>query len=230
MGTPFCRIELAASILAALNNTKVASHDPTHVVPPLLWRALQFMLPLNRIQTCLLPLNAALVPLEFRQAGVICFTNHPNREIPADMHHDPFHLGSYEHFQAKGTADCCFLDVDPLLLDLLLPLAMLHAERVVIALVPVSWFSAPEAHRQVWLHDTVWTKHNGLFLRVRTLHGHLLDQGWLMLFPDHEARDWMLQGRVLGSCSDCLWDERNPWQLHMLGSMTAMHTRIFRRL
>jgi hypothetical protein len=117
----------------------------------------------------------------------------------------------------------------PELLDLMLPLALQHVNSVVIAAVPVAYMEADLSHRTAYFLDNIWSRGRGVFVRVVQATGHQYPLGWLFLFPDHEQRDVLLQGRVAPYTCELLWDCRHPWSLVFLRGLHLLHLDLVRQ-
>jgi hypothetical protein len=208
-------------VLQCINGLRVAGHDlPMH---DFMWPALRAVLNLSQLHTCLLPLSRGSIPQPLLEAGLRCFTNHPFTDAQVHTHLDPFTLAMHEFYAAGDGVHMYFLHVPPELLDLLLPLCMLHVRHLVLAVVPLSYIESRQPHRCVWFHDQVWSRRHGLFLRVVQPHGAVCPVGWLLLFPDLGSRVKLLHGRVGSATCEVLWDARNPHTLTFMSSLRLLH-------
>ena len=119
--------------------------DPPHAV---MWRALAYIADLSSVATCLLPLWRGALPQQLIDMGMRCFVNHPHISSSAHTHMDPTSLAMHEFYAAEDGVDAYFVHAPEHLLDILLPLALMHANRVVLALVPTSYVQSPYVHRR----------------------------------------------------------------------------------
>ena len=193
---------------------------------------LRAVLPLELLGSCFLPLSEGHLLPELLKVGLPCFDNHPSRLAKTSLHLDPFQPRTYQRVADAGFADTIWLVGDPLLLDLLLPLAFSQARMLVVAAVPTRWLSERQLHRVLWLHDEVWGRSLGLVVHIHQADGALPEAScsWLLLFSSQAHRERLLGGRVPNVCSECVWRSDMPQQLHFLSSLPSMHQRIFRRL
>ena len=218
---PSCEPEHALGIMCAVTQSYALRANPPFPAHTL--DALKAVLHLPALHTVLAPLDCADQVAEvFQRPGVLAFSNHPHSLSRASTHLNPFAAATHEFYAAGDGIDAYFLNVQPYLLDVMLPMAVMYASMAVIALVPVSYmFPAPPC-RAAWLADEVWSTGRGLFLRIVQENGLLCSHGWLIIFAEPSARVRLLQGRVDTAVSDCTWDSRLPHQLARSGSLAAM--------
>lgn len=224
-----CDEFVALDTLTALNASLTAQHRPVTPLPDVLWRALSFTIPLQRIGHCFLPLCSGGTPTQLLHPEFGRFDNHPSPNVHSSLHLNPYLLSTHRRNADAGFSNSYYLDIPAPLLDLLLPLAHSFASHITIALVPVAWLRAKLAHRVVWLHDDVWTRRLGLFVHVRGPASRVLPVGWLLLFPDTQQRDVCLGGRVPDLCTECLWDAARPYCLQFVSSLPSTAILHYRR-
>jgi hypothetical protein len=135
----------------------------------------------------------------------------------------------YDFYAAGDGVDAYFVHVFPELLDLMLPLALPFVNAVLIAAVPVSYMEADLPHRSAYFLDNIWSKCRGVFVRIIQPTGHQCPMGWLLLFPDLQQRDGLLQGRVDSHSCELLWDARNPASLVPLRGLHLLHLDLVRQ-
>ena len=235
MGGPECDPMLSLEIHEAIVQTGTAVRAYEQRSLECIWPALERILPLGLVGSCFLPVSEGryLLP-QLLARGLTCFDNHPCPAAAATLHLDPFVVDTYQQVADAGFAEVVWVACDPHLLDYLLPLAYSHAGQLVVAAVPNDWLAAHYAHRVLWLHDEIWRHSLGLIVHVHTMPklaspARVQPYSWLFLFASRAARDRFLGGRVPDHCTECVWRQERPYQLHFLSSLPSAHWRIFRR-
>ena len=115
--------------------------------------------------------------------------------------------------ETGGGPDAVYLNADAALLDGLLPMALHHAQKLVLARVPASYVLQPHFARLQWLLHNVWCDGCGLLLHVVNAGGEPQPLCWLLVFASREQRTAMLAGRLPERCVEAEWDARQPHHL-----------------
>jgi len=173
-------------------------------------QALESIWPLSADCTCLLPL-AVSVPAWLVPVVERCFVNSFRPQRAGHTNFDPLSTALHEFYASGVGIDCYVLAVAPELLDLMLPLALVYAHRLVVAYVPVTYVTHAESHRHAWFAG-LRREHRLLVVHVEPSQGPALTHGWLLLFPTQSMRMSMFPS----TCAHCLWRESHPEQLHAL--------------
>jgi hypothetical protein len=194
-----------------------------------MWSALGKVIDFSALRTCLIPAANSPAPAELLAFGLRCFTNSARRSVKAHTRFDPFSLRMHEFYAAGEGVSAYFVHLHPDLLDLMLPLSLMHVGTVVIAAVPVSYMEAGLHHRAAYFLDSIWSKGRGVFVRIIQSSGHQLPMGWLFLFPDKGQHDLLFQGRLHEHSCELLWDSRNPHALTRLSGMHILHSDLVRQ-
>ena len=212
-GGPECQPYLALDILCAINRTYTCRPTgfETRCMEQL-WTAMQHVLPLEHLGSCFIPLSEGMLWPALFSYALPCFDNHPCQSFRSTLHLNPFHPDTYRVMADGGFADCIWFIGDPVLLDLVIPLAFAQARRLVVAAVPTGWFHERHAHRESWLHDEVFAQRLGLAVHVVGLDGRPASCGycWFLIFATRMQRERYLQGRVPDSCTNCVWRADTP--------------------
>jgi RNase H-like domain found in reverse transcriptase/Reverse transcriptase (RNA-dependent DNA polymerase)/Integrase zinc binding domain/PHD-finger/Integrase core domain/C-5 cytosine-specific DNA methylase len=230
MGGASCSDLLALDIMGALNRMySPARADQLPPIHDIMWEALRRLLDFERLHSCLLPVACSGAPTPLLELGMRCFLNSVRRTGRAHSRFNPMSPEMYEFYAAGEGVDAYYVHVFPELLDLILPLALQFVNAVVIAAVPVAYMEADLPHRTAYFLDCIWSKGRGVFVRVIQPTGHQCPMGWLLLFPDLEQRDRLLQGRVDSHSCELLWDSRNPASLVPLRGLHLLHLDLVRQ-
>jgi hypothetical protein len=204
-------------------------HKPCVHIPDVMWLALRSIVDFSHVRTCLVPAAREPVPAQLLELGLRCFVNSVSLCFKAHTRFDPFGAQLHEFFATGDGTDSYFVHMHPDLLDLMLPLALQHANTVVIAAVPVAYMESDLPHRTSYFLDNIWSKGRGVFVRIVLPSGHQSPLGWLLLFPDVERRELVLQGRVAQHSCELLWDSRHPRSLVFLRGLHLLHLDLVRQ-
>lgn len=183
-------------------------------VSPLMVAAVCALLQPAHMRTCLLPCSWA-APAWLRSIFSICFVNHPTPATgipPNAAVHTALPPASHELHalhSAGGGVDCYFLDCDPALLDVLLPVASQHARVVTVAHVPVAFVRPQSPHRWAWF-TRLQSERRMLTLFVRDADARMLQHCWLLLFPDIASKQRFVRGASATECLEAVWDPSTP--------------------
>jgi site-specific DNA-cytosine methylase len=179
------------------------------------WDALAQVVDGSHLQVACAPLcRGRKMPLPWFRQGTTLITNHPNMGINCHTHFDPFMREMYEFLDEDGGVDMYLLDVEPCLLELLVPLAKWYARQVTAVRVSLQWLISETARTSSWLRASLVHPGHGLLITVIDKQGGTVPHAWLLLFADVPARACLLSGRVPRHINFCTWNARMPHCLH----------------